>query len=123
MTKKLITIAAIAALMVGCGKVELPDPVIHNFSANPITLPSEDTIDFTIDAEGDYITLYDGKATLDISDEEMPFEYQTQKLKLSFKVTPPADTVYAKLVVTNVYDAEQIKSVRDSIKFILLPEE
>lgn len=122
MSKRFFLFAAIAALLVSCGKVDLPDPVIHNFSASPISLAASDTITFTIDAEGDFVTLYDGKTTLDISGEEMPYTHSTMRLKLSFRITPPADTLYPKIVVTNVYDTDNIISVRDSIQVILLPD-
>lgn len=113
-----IIIMLIVTTLVGCNKVDLPDPVIHNFTATPTTLPSRDTVTFSIDAEGDFISFYNGKATIDLSEEEMPYEYKVEKIR--FRISPPADTVYAKLVVTNVYDTDQIKYARDSIKFILL---
>ena len=120
MKKYIYLFVFVAAMVAGCDRHEVPEPQIHDFTANPTTLPHRDTVSFTIDAEGDHITFYDGKATLDLSDEEMPYESKVGKMR--FRVTAPADTVWVKLAVTNVYDAEHIKTKIDSIEIILLDQ-
>lgn len=120
MKKSYILSLVIAGLLWGCAKVDVPDPKINTFSADPTTFPRRDTITFNIDAEGDFITFYDGKAVIDLSETEMPYEHVVGRIR--FNVTAPADTIYAKLAVTNVYDTDNIKSVTDSIKLILLDQ-
>lgn len=117
--RKLFTIVlAISAIAMSCETIDLPDPKINSFTADPTTLPKRDPVTFTIDAEGDFISFYDGKSIIDLSDEEMPYEHNIASIR--FRVTPPADTVWAKISVTNVYDTDNIKSVSDSIELILL---
>lgn len=118
MKRSYIVLLVIAAMTLGCANNEVPDPEIYTFTADPTSLPKRDTVIFNIDAEGDFITFYDGKATLDLSDIEMPYVHVVEKIR--FNVTAPADTVYAKLAVTNVYDTDNIKRKVDSIELILL---
>lgn len=118
--KNIFLLALATGMLVSCSKVDLDDPVISNFSAEPTTLPKRDSLTFQIDASGDYITFYDGKSTLDLSDKDMPYTHKAGRLR--FRVTPPADTVWAKLAVVNVYDSENIKTKIDSIQLILLDE-
>ncbi|MEX0981307.1 MAG: hypothetical protein WD577_09635 [Bacteroidales bacterium] len=120
MKKSYIVLLVIAGLAVGCSKTDVPDPEIYTFSVDRTTFPSRDTVKFAIDAAGDFITFYDGKSVIDLSDEEMPYEHIVGKIR--FRVTGDADTVYAKLAVTNVYDTDNIKSVNDSIELILLKQ-
>jgi hypothetical protein len=117
---KALTITLILASVIACSKHEVPTPVIHEFSANPTTFPRRDTITFTINAEGDFITFFDGKALIDLSGKPMPYSHRVGRIR--FNVSPPADTVWAKLAVTNVYDTDNIKSVSDSIELILLSQ-
>ena len=119
--RNFILLASLIGLMLtSCENKEVDDPVISTFEATPTSLPKRDTVRFTIDAAGDYITLYDGKAVLDISTEEMPYKHVVGRIR--FRVTPPADTIWAKLSVTNVYDTDNIKTKTDSIEIILLDQ-
>ncbi|MFW5820926.1 MAG: hypothetical protein ACOCWA_06530 [Bacteroidota bacterium] len=118
MKKIFIAILVISAIAMGCEKVDLPDPKINTFTADPTSLPKRDPVTFTIDAEGDFISFYDGKSIIDLSEQDMPYEHTVERIR--FRVTPPADTVYAKISVTNVYDTDNIISVSDSIQLILL---
>lgn len=118
MKRRYLIIALLAVFFVGCNNHQVPDPEINNFSADPTTLPKRDTVTFQIDAVGDFITFYDGKLTIDLSETEMPYEHVVSKIR--FNVSPPADTIYAKIAVTNVYDTDNIKTVIDSIEIILL---
>lgn len=118
MRKILTTLFIISAIVMSCEKIDLPDPKIHTFTADPTTLPKRDPVTFTIDAEGDFISFYDGKTIIELSQEDMPIEYTVERIR--FRVTPPADTVWAKISVTNVYDTDNIKTVSDSIELILL---
>ncbi len=118
MKRSYIVFLVIAALTLGCANNEVSDPEIFTFTADPTTLPKRDTVTFNIDAEGDFITFYDGKATLDLSEVDMPYEHVVEKIR--FNVSAPADTVFAKLAVTNVYDTDNIKRKVDSIQLILL---
>jgi hypothetical protein len=118
MKRSYIVLLVIAAITLGCANKDVPDPEIYSFTADPTTLPKRDTVVFNIDAEGDFITFYDGKATIDLSEVEMPYEHIVAKIR--FNVSAPADTVYAKLAVTNVYDTDNIKRKVDSIELILL---
>lgn len=115
---KALYLILLGIFVLSCNRVDLPEPQIHNFSIDRATFPKRDTVTYTIDAEGDFITFYDGKQVWDISSEEMPYEHIVGRIR--FKVTPPADTVWAKLAVTNVYDTDNISTVEDSIKLILL---
>lgn len=118
MKKIITTLLVISAIVMSCEKIDLPDPKINTFSADPTSLPKRDPVTFTIDAEGDFISFYDGKTIIDLSDEDMPYTHDVEKIR--FRVTPPADTVWAKISVTNVYDTDNIKTVSDSIELILL---
>lgn len=118
MKKSYIVFLVIAALAIGCANNDVPDPEIYTFTVDRTTFPKRDTVVFNIDAEGDFITFYDGKSTLDLSEVEMPYEHTIGRIR--FNVTPPADTLYAKLAVTNVYDTDNIKRKVDSIQMILL---
>ncbi|MCF8226459.1 MAG: hypothetical protein K9J30_11335 [Bacteroidales bacterium] len=120
MKKGIILSIVIAGMAFGCSNVDVPEPQIYTFTAEPTSLPKRDTVKFNIDAEGDFIIFYDGKSTIDITEEEMPYKHVVQKIR--FNVSAPADTVWARLAVTNVYDADHIKSVEDSIQLILLDE-
>jgi len=102
----------------GCKKIDVPEPQINTFTVDRSTFPRRDTVKFTIDAAGDFIKFYDGKAVIDLGDVEMPYEHVVGRIR--FNVTGDADTVYAKLAVTNVYDTDHIKSISDSIQLILL---
>ena len=120
MRKIFVALFAFSIVLLSCENKEVPDPKINNFTATPTTFPKRDTISFSIDAEGDFITFYDGKAIIDLSEEEMPYEHIVGRIR--FRVTPPADTIWAKISVTNVYDTDNIKTVTDSIQLILLDE-
>lgn len=118
MKKIITTLLVISAIVMSCEKIDLPDPKINTFSADPTTLPKRDPVTFTIDAEGDFISFYDGKTIIDLSEEDMPYTHNVERIR--FRVTAPADTVWAKISVTNVYDTDNIKTVSDSIELILL---
>ncbi len=120
MRKPFLTILLLIGILAACEKKEVDEPVISHFSADPTTLPKRDTVTFTIDAKGDFITFYNGKATIDISDKKMPYTHEVAKLR--FLISGDADTIWSKLAVTNVYDSENIKSKEDSIKIILLDQ-
>lgn len=115
-----IVFLVIAAMTLGCANNDVPEPEIYTFTVDRTTLPSRDTITFNIDAEGDFITFYDGKSVIDLSEMEMPYEHVVGKIR--FRVTAPADTVFAKLAVTNVYDTDNLKTKLDSIELILLEQ-
>lgn len=118
MKRSYIVFLVMAAITLGCANNDVPDPEIYTFTADRTTLPKRDTVIFNIDAEGDFITFYDGKAIIDLSEVDMPYEHVVEKIR--FNVTAPADTVFAKLTVTNVYDTDHIKRKKDSIELILL---
>ena len=98
----------------------MEEPVINVFSASPTTLPKKDTVVFQIDAKGDFISFYDGKQTIGLSDETMPYTHTVSKMR--FLISGEADTIWSKIAATNVYDSENMKSKEDSIKIILLNE-
>jgi len=98
----------------------MADPKIIEFSATPNTLPKRDTVTFTIDAVGDNITFFDGKAINILNRKDLPMQYKVGKIR--FRVTAPADTVWAKLTVVNAYSDDLIKEVTDSIEIILLDQ-
>jgi len=118
MKKLLYIIPVLMAVVLSCEK-EVEAPVIVTFTANPTTLVRTDTVTFTVDAVADFVILFNGKNIVDLSGEEMPVTHQIARIKSS--VTAPGDTVWAKLVVKNVYDTDNMKTVTDSIQIILLP--
>ena len=117
-----IILSGILLLMIAaCEKnSDVSDPVINTFTATPLAIPNGDTVTFVVDATADYISFYNGKATVDISAQEMPYEEKVRFRFFGSKFTPPADTIWAKLAVTNVYDTDNIKSQVDSIEIIIL---
>jgi hypothetical protein len=118
--KKFLLITGIIVSVISCTKDKISDPKIIEFSANPTSLPKRDTVTFTIDAVGDNITFFDGKAINIIDQKDLPKQYKVGKIR--FRVTAPADTVWAKLTVVNAYSDKLIKEVTDSIAIILLDE-
>jgi len=117
--KKLIYLLPVLLLIALSCEDKVEDPVITEFSATPTTVNRTDTVTFTIDATADFVILFDGKTIIDLSGADMPYTHQ--KSKIVSTVTPPADTVWAKLVVRNVYDTDNMKTVTDSIQIIILP--
>ncbi len=121
MNKLIFMVYVLAILLITCSKEDkIDDPQILEFTAFPTTLPKKDTVTFNINAVGDNITFYDGKSIILLEEEDMPIVYIIDKLR--FRVTAPADTIYARLTVVNIYDIDVIKEVSDSIQFILLDE-
>ena len=121
MKTRIILSGILILLLTACEKKsDIPDPVINVFSATPAAIPNGDTVTFVVDAVGDHISFYNGKATVDISGQEMPYEERVRFRIFGSKFTPPADTIWAKLAVTNVYDTDNIKSKVDSIEVIIL---
>jgi hypothetical protein len=121
MKKLIFVVFVLAILLTTCSKEnKIDDPQILEFSAYPTTLPKKDTVTFNIDAIGDNITFYDGKSIVSLDEEDLPLVYKIDKLR--FRVTAPADTIYAYLTVVNIYDIDVIKEVTDSIELILLDE-
>lgn len=119
MKKSVFVLVVFALVALGCSKENMiEDPVIREFSVSKTTFPKRDTVVFTIDAVGDKITFYDGKAIIDISDKEMPYIHVVDKIR--FRVTPPADTVLASLAVVNIYSADVVKEAVQTIELILL---
>jgi len=120
--KKLIYLLPflIAAVVVSCNKHEVADPVIYTFEATPTTFARTDTVTFTVDAEPCYsIILFDGKNSVDLTDAEFPYTHQVSRIKTI--ISAPADTVWAKLILTNLYDTDNIKHLTDSIQLIITP--
>lgn len=121
MKKLIFIVSVLAILLMTCSKEnKIDDPQIIEFSASPTTLPKKDTVTFNIDARGEHITFYDGKSIVLLEEEDLPIVYTIDKLR--FRVTPPADTIYARLTVVNIYDIDVIKEAKDSIELILLDE-
>ncbi len=118
--KKVVLITGILISVLSCKKDFISDPKIIEFSATPTTLPKRDTVTFTINAVGDNITFYDGKAISVLDQSELPNQYKVGKIR--FRVTAPADTIWARLTVVNAYSSDEIKEVTDSIQIILLDE-
>jgi hypothetical protein len=121
MKRFLILMTVVFAGVISCTKDKIDDPVIYEFSATPTTLPSRDTVTFTINAFGDNITFYDGKTLISYEADDMPVTHKVGRIR--FRITPPADTVYASLTVVNAYDKDNIKEVSREIEIILLDEE
>jgi len=119
MKKLIYLVPFFVAAVFSCNSHDVPDPVITEFSATPTTLVRTDTVTFTIDAEADFVILFDGKTIVDLTGSEFPYTHQVAKIKSS--VTAPGDTVWAKLMLTNVYDTDNIVHLADSIQIILLP--
>lgn len=120
---KLILVVALAITLgwTSCSTEDhIDEPVIHTFTANPTTLPFTDSVTFNIDAEGEYITLFDGSEFVRYTQEEMPVTYIASAIKE--EVTPPADTVTASLTVSNTYSMDEVKLTSREIELILLAE-
>jgi len=121
MKRIIIPAVILFALHISCEKEnKIDDPKIIEFSATPTTLPKKDTVTFRIDAIGENITFFDGKKIIELDQEDLPITHKVDKLRL--RVTAPADTLKAVLSVVNIYDADVIKEVSDTILIILLDE-
>lgn len=121
MKNSVFILAVVVLLIAGCSKEnKLDDPKIYEFSVSKTTFPKRDSVVFTVDAVGDNITFYDGKAIIDLSNVAMPYIHAVEKIR--FRVTPPADTVIATLSVVNIYSTDVVKEETRTIELILLDE-
>jgi hypothetical protein len=119
MKTSIIILAAIAFSVISCNKENMiDDPAIKEFSVDKTSFPKRDTITFTINAVGETITFFDGKAMIDLSTKTMPYTHKVGRIR--FSVTPPADTIYATLTAVNVYSADVVKQEKRKIELILL---